>query len=80
MVAISALTLAATFTPNSAEARDGAVATGVIGGLPVGAIVGSQMNRDDGYYRTGYRECRIERRDWEDRYGRLHVRNVRVSD
>jgi hypothetical protein len=80
VVAISALTLAATFTPNSAEARDGAVATGVIGGLPVGAIVGSQMNRDDGYYRTGYRECRIERRDWEDRYGRLHVRNVRVSD
>jgi hypothetical protein len=38
------------------------------------------MNRDDGYYRTGYRDCRIERRDWEDRYGRLHVRNVRVCD
>jgi hypothetical protein len=80
VVAVSALTLAATFTPKPAEARGGEIAAGVIGGLAVGAIVGSQMNRDDGYYRTGYRECRIERRDWEDRYGRLHVRNVRVCD
>ena len=83
VVAVSALTLAATFTPKPALARDGAVAAGVIGGLAVGAIVGSQMNRDDGYRdRAYYRrpECRIERRDWEDRYGRLHVRNVRVCD
>jgi uncharacterized membrane protein len=85
VVAVSALTLAATFTPRPAEARDGAIAAGVIGGLAVGAIVGSQVNRNDGYYRSGYygggyRECRIERRDWEDRYGRLHVRNVRVCD
>jgi hypothetical protein len=80
VVAVSALTLAATFTPKPAEARGGAVAAGVIGGLAVGAIVGSQMNRNDGYYQSGYRECRIERRDWEDQYGRLHVRNVRVCD
>lgn len=83
--AICALTLAVTVTPQPAAARDGEVAAGVIGGLAVGAIVGSQMNRDDGYrergyYRTGYRECHIERQDIEDRYGRIHVRRVRVCD
>jgi len=81
-VAISALTLAVTVTPRPALARDGAIAAGVIGGLAVGAIVGSQMNRDDGYRRPAYYGggCRIERRDFEDRYGRIHVRNVRVCD
>ena len=69
-----------------AQARDGgAVAAGVIGGLAVGAVVGSQINRnDDGYrYRSNRayaRECYVERRDYEDRYGRLHVRNVRVCN
>jgi hypothetical protein len=83
---VAALTLGVAFTPQPAAARDGAVAAGVIGGLAVGAIVGSQINRDngyrgDGYYRTGYaRNCYIERRDFEDRYGRLHVRNVRVCN
>ena len=83
---VAALTLGVAFAPQPAAARDGAVAAGVIGGLAVGAIVGSQMNRDngyrgDGYYRTGYaRNCYIERRDFEDRYGRLHVRNVRVCN
>lgn len=83
---VAALTLGVAFAPQPAAARDGAIAAGVVGGLAVGAIVGSQMNRDDGYrgdrgyYRaSGYqRECFIERRDFEDRYGRLHVRNVRV--
>ena len=77
---IAALALAVTVAPQPAQARDGAIAAGVIGGLAVGAIVGSQVNRDDGYYRSGYRgrECYIERRDFEDQYGRLHVRNVRV--
>ena len=83
---VAALTLGVAFAPQPAVARDGEIAAGVIGGLAVGAIVGSQMNRDDGYrgnrgyYRTGgyQRECYIERRDFEDRYGRLHVRNVRV--
>ena len=80
-VAISAMTLAVIVTPKPALARDGAVAAGVIGGLAAGAIIGSQMNRDDGYRQRGhYRECRIERRDFEDRYGRLHVRSVRVCD
>jgi hypothetical protein len=82
IAAIAAMTLAASVAPKPALARDGgAVAAGVIGGLAVGAIVGSQINRNDGYrYRTHYRECRIERRDFEDRYGRLHVRRVRVCD
>lgn len=82
---VAALTLGVAFAPQPAAARDGAIAAGVVGGLAVGAIVGSQMNRDNGYrdgrtyYRTGYaRQCFIERRDFEDRYGRLHVRNVRV--
>ena len=53
-----------------------------IGGLAVGAIVGSQVNRNDGYYREPryVRQCYVERRDYEDRYGRLHVRNVRVCN
>ncbi len=83
---IAALSLSVTLAPQSAQARDGAIGAGVIGGLAVGAIVGSQVNRDngyrgDGYYRNsayGGRECYIERQDFEDRYGRLHVRNVRV--
>jgi len=79
--AIAALVLGVTVSPQPALARDGgAVAAGVIGGLAVGAIVGSQMNRDDGYYRARHRECWIERQDYEDRYGRLHIRNVRVCN
>ena len=84
LAAVAALTMTVAFAPMPAQARDGAIAAGVVGGLAVGAIVGSQMNRnDDGYrYRTrAYaRECYVERRDFEDRYGRLHVRNVRVCN
>jgi len=82
----TALTLSVVAAPQPALADNGgAVAAGVVGGLAVGAIVGSQMNRDEGYrerhyYRSGYRACHIERQDYEDRYGRLHVRNVRVCD
>jgi hypothetical protein len=88
VVAVSALTLAATFTPRPAEARDGAIAAGVIGGLAVGAIVGSQVNRGyyggPGYYDSGYqpvyRDCRVERQEFDDGYGRIRVRRVRVCD
>jgi hypothetical protein len=84
LAAVGALTLTAAFAPAPAKAENGQIAAGVIGGLAVGAIVGSQVNRnDDGYrYRTrGYaRECYIERQDFEDRYGRIHVRNVRVCN
>jgi hypothetical protein len=88
---VAALALAVTVAPKPAQAENGQIAAGVIGGLAVGAIVGSQVGRDGyrddgyrgdrGYYRNsayGARECHIERRDFEDRYGRLHVRNVRV--
>lgn len=84
--AIAALALTATIAPQPALADNGRIAAGVIGGVAVGAIVGSQMNRGDGYREYGYRErasygeCRIERRDFEDRYGRIHVRRVRVCD
>ena len=84
-IAVVALTVAV--APKPALAENGAIAAGVIGGLAVGAIVGSQINRDsNGYRDDGYRRrayysgCRIERQDYEDRYGRLHVRSVRVCD
>lgn len=81
VAAIATMTMAVTVAPKPALAENGQIAAGVIGGLAVGAIVGSQMNRNDGYrHRSRYRECRIERRDWEDRRGRLHVRRVRVCD
>ena len=87
---IAALALIVIVAPKPAQAENGQIAAGVIGGLAVGAIVGSQVGRngyrddgDRGYYRAnGYRgrECYIERRDFEDQYGRLHVRNVRVCN
>ena len=44
VAAVAALALAVTVAPNPALAHDGgAVAAGVVGGLAVGAIVGSQM-------------------------------------
>jgi hypothetical protein len=80
VAAISALALAVTATSQPAFARDGgAVAAGVIGGLAVGAIVGSQINRDEGY-RTRYRDCHIERQEVTDRYGNYRIRRVRVCD
>jgi hypothetical protein len=87
LTAIAAFALAVTATSQPAFARDdGAVAAGVIGGLAVGAIVGSQMDRDRDYrdhdhgYRRHYSDCRIERREVTDRYGNEHFRRVRVCD
>ena len=79
---ILALTLAVNVMPKPALAENGQIAAGVVGGLAVGALVGSQMNQEPRYYRhrAYYRDCRIERRDFEDRYGRIHVRRVRVCD
>jgi len=47
------LAIAAVAAPQPAQARDGAIAAGIIGGLAVGAIIGSAVAgpRDHGYYR-----------------------------
>lgn len=83
---VLAITATVFVSPVPAKAENGQIAAGVLGGLAVGAIVGSQVGRDgyrdnrrgDGYYRA--RECYIERQDFEDQYGRLRVRNVRVCN
>ena len=89
LTAIAALALAVTATSQPAFARDrGAVAAGVIGGLAVGAIIGSQVHRGyyggPGYYESGYRpvyrNCRTERQHFTDRHGRYHTRRIRVCD
>lgn len=86
--AVAALALAVTVSSQPAFARDGAIAAGVIGGLAVGAIIGSQANRGyyggPGYYESGYqpvyRDCHTERRQVEDGYGNVRIRRVRVCD
>jgi hypothetical protein len=88
-VAISALALTAVSQPASAGGNGGAVAAGVVGGLAVGAIIGSQMNRPayggPAYYdappeRVYEEECGVVHRRYVDRYGYEHVRRVRVCD
>ncbi len=74
--------------PAPAQARnEGAIAAGVVGGLALGAIVGSQANRGyyasepaPYYYGTPYaRSCYVTReRVWTDRGPRW--RKVRVCD
>jgi hypothetical protein len=86
-VAALALAVTATSQPAFAGGRDGAVAAGIIGGLAAGAIIGSQVNGGyygPGYYEQGYQPvdgyCHIERQQFEDRYGNLRTRRVRVCD
>jgi hypothetical protein len=74
--------------PAQAGGNGGAVAAGVVGGLAVGAIIGSQANRGyyggPGYYESGYQPvyggCHVERQQFEDGYGRIRTRRVRVCD
>jgi hypothetical protein len=90
ITAVAALALAVTVSsqPAFAGGHDGAVAAGVIGGLAVGAVIGSQANGGyyggPGYYESGYQPayggCHIERQQIVDRYGNDHVRRVRVCD
>jgi len=91
VAAIAALALGVAVAPKPALARDGgAVAAGVIGGLAVGAIIGSQANRGyyggPGYYEQSYQpvygdgDCHIERQRVADGYGRVYIRRVRVCD
>ena len=89
VAAIAGLALAVTVAPQPALARNGgAIAAGVVGGLAVGAIIGSQANRgyygDQGYYGSGYQPsysgCHTERQQVEDGYGNVRLRRVRVCD
>jgi hypothetical protein len=90
LAAVSALALTAVTLPASAGGNGGAIAAGVVGGLAVGAIIGSQANRGGyygggpGYYEQGYApvysNCRTERERVVDQYGRTHTRRIRVCD
>ena len=53
LAAAATLGLAAVATPQPAEARGGAIAAGIIGGLAVGAIIGSAAAHGP-YYGPGY--------------------------
>ncbi len=89
LAAVGTIAIAAVAAPAPAEARNNgaAVAAGVVGGLALGAIVGSQANRGyyasepaPYYYGTPYaRSCYVTReRVWTDRGPRW--RKVRVCD
>jgi hypothetical protein len=90
LTAIAALALAVTASsqPAFAGGHGGAVAAGIIGGVAVGAIIGSQANRDyyggPGYYESGYQpvygDCHTERQQVVDQYGNYRTRRVRVCD
>jgi hypothetical protein len=88
IAAISALALTAVSQPAFARNEGGAIAAGVIGGLAVGAIIGSQTNRGyyggPGYAESGYQpvytNCRFEREQVVDQYGRYRTRRIRVCD
>jgi len=91
LAAVSAVALTvAVSQPAYARNNGGAIAAGVVGGLAVGAIVGSQANRsyyggpgyyDNSYaYQPVYSGCRIEREQVVDQYGRYHTRRIRVCD
>ena len=53
LAAVATLAVAAVAAPQPAEARGGALAAGIIGGLAVGAIVGSAAANGP-YYGPGY--------------------------
>jgi hypothetical protein len=96
LATISALALAVTVTSKPAFAGDGgAVAAGVVGGLAVGAIIGSQAQHNnyngptyveqpeyvgERHYRARYRDCHVERQEISDAYGNYRVRRIRVCD
>jgi len=92
LAAVSVLALSVDApAPAFAGGNGGAIAAGVVGGLAVGAIVGSQVNRN--YYggptyvdqpayavAPGYGGCHTERQEFQDRYGNIRVRRIRVCD
>jgi len=88
LLAILAMAVTSSPQPAYAGGNGGAVAAGVVGGLAVGAIIGSQANRGyyggPGYYESGYQPvyggCHTERQQFEDGYGRIRTRRIRVCD
>ena len=91
IAAVSVLALSVSAPAPALAGNGGAVAAGVVGGLAVGAIIGSQANRN--YYSgpsyvdqpayvvdPGYRQCHIERQEVVDGYGNIRVRRIRVCD
>ena len=90
LAAVSALALTVVSQPASAGGNGGAVAAGVVGGLAVGAIIGSQAARPNYYGGPAYYEpapvyeerayCHTERRVFVDSYGYEHYRRVRVCN
>lgn len=54
IAAAATLTVAAVATPQPAEARNGRIAAGIIGGLAAGAIIGSIASQNRHYYGPGY--------------------------
>jgi hypothetical protein len=88
VAALAMLALVATVSPQPAHARGGAIAAGVVGGLAVGAIIGSQYNGGyyggPAYYQAPYQpvygRCYYQREQFEDQYGRLRSRRIRVCE
>jgi hypothetical protein len=91
IAAISVLALSVSASQPAFAGNGGAVAAGVVGGLAAGAIIGSAANRN--YYGgpayvdqpayavgPGYGGCHTERQEFQDRYGNLRVRRIRVCD
>jgi hypothetical protein len=87
-IAAVTLTIAAVAAPQTAEARGGRIAAGIIGGLAAGAIIGSIASQN-GYYRgPAYYgpgpvyygpDCYWTRQRIWDGYG-WRLRRVRVCD
>jgi hypothetical protein len=84
----AAAVVASSFAYTPAQARGGAVAAGVVGGLAAGAIIGSAASRNyyngpayaEPSYAPVYGACHTERERVVDEFGRMHVRRVRVCD
>jgi hypothetical protein len=91
---VSAAVMACGVSGPASARDDGAVAAGVLGGLAVGAIIGSQAaqpqrnyyggpgyaNQPVVYERREMRECHIEREQVVDQYGYVHNRRIQVCD
>lgn len=89
LAAATTIALASVAAPPKAEARGGAIAAGIIGGLAVGAIIGSAAAHGPYYRPYGYYgpapvyygpRCYWTRQRFWDGYGGWYSRRVRVCD